>query len=74
MCDCEVLIMLSVVPKMVWLEVDVKNKELPLRVADSAAELARLCGTTEANVRSQASKAKHGRSRRKYVNVWIDDV
>ena len=58
-------------PKMVWMEVDPKNKELPRHVADSAEELARICHTTENNVRSTASKAKYGRSQRRFVKVWI---
>ena len=63
----------AVLPLMVWMEVDVKNKELPLKIADSPGELARMCGTTEANVRSQATKAKYGRVRRRFVKVWIGD-
>lgn len=63
----------AVLPLMVWMEVDVKNKELPLKIADSPGELAMMCGTTEANVRSQATKAKYGRVRRRFVKVWIGD-
>lgn len=60
-------------PKMVWMEVDLKNKELPLKIADSAEELAALCGTTVSNVRTTASKSKYGRYRGRYVKVWIGD-
>lgn len=63
----------AVLPQMVWMEVDVKNKELPLKIADTPKELAEMCGTTEANVRSQASKAKYGRIRRRFVKVWIGE-
>ena len=59
---------------MVWMEIDHKNKELPVRIADSAKELAQLCGTTENNVRSQASKVKHGVNNCRYIKVWIGDV
>ena len=47
-------------PKIVWMEVDTSDKELPLNIADSAWELARICGTTENNVRSTANKARRG--------------
>ena len=65
--------MVAAMPKMVWMEIDLRNKELPVRIADSAEELARLCGTSAANVRNHASKAKYGRSRRRYIKVWIGD-
>jgi hypothetical protein len=54
------------------MEIDLKNKELPIRIADSAAELARLCGTTENNVVSQAGKSRRG-GRHRFVKVWIGD-
>lgn len=60
-------------PKMVWMEVDTKNKELPICVADSAAALARLCGVTEANVRSSANHHKRTGRPRRFIQVWIDD-
>lgn len=61
-------------PKMVWMEVDVNNKELPLRIADTAEELARMCGTTMNNVVSSASKGRHGRKKTRFVKVWIGDT
>lgn len=60
-------------PKMVWMMIDLKNKELPLKIADSSAELAALCGTTVTNVESAASKSRRGK-RSRYVKVWIADV
>lgn len=63
-----------VLPKMVWMEVDTKNKELPLKVADSAEELAMMCGTTEGNVRSVASKRRRGTYYGRFVKVWIGDI
>lgn len=63
-----------VLPKMVWMEVDLKNKELPLKVADSPEELAVMCGTSEGNVRSQASKRKRGVYNGRFVQVWIGDI
>lgn len=59
-------------PKMVWMEVDIENKELPIHIADTAEELAKMCGTTENNVRSSASRGKRGQ-RRRFVKVWIGD-
>lgn len=62
------------IPQMVWMEVDVKNKELPLKVADTAAELAQMCGTTESTVISTASRVRRGIYRRgRFVKVWIGD-
>ena len=57
-------------PKMLWLEIDLQNKELPLKVADSAEELAKMCGVTVGTVCASASWAKRGRPRR-YISVWI---
>lgn len=59
-------------PKMVWMKVDLKNKELPLEIADSAEELAKICGVTTGAVVSSASKAKRG-EKRSYIKVWIGD-
>lgn len=61
-------------PKMVWMEIDLKNKELPLKVADSSEELAAMCGTTDGNVRSAASKRKRGDYNGRFVKVWIGDI
>ena len=63
-----------VLPKMVWMEVDTKNKELPLKIAVSPEELAMMCGTTEGNVRSQACKRKRGVYNGRFVQVWIGDI
>lgn len=60
-------------PNMVWMEVDTRNKEPPLKIADSAAELARMCGATENNVKSSAAHAKYGREKRRFVKVWIGE-
>lgn len=57
-------------PKMVWMEVDTKRNELPLRVADSAEELARICGVATVSVESSASRVRHG-GKGRYVKVWI---
>lgn len=67
------MMMAEPLPNLVWMEVDINNKELPLKIADSAAELARMCNTTENNVRSAAAQAKYGRRRSRFVKVWIGD-
>ena len=57
-----------------WMEVDLKNKELPLRISESAAELSRMCGLNPRAVSSAVRQSKlHGSKRCKYVRVEIDD-
>lgn len=58
---------------MIWMEVDLWNKELPMKIADSAEELAELCGVKESTIRAAATKGKYGRSRQKYLKVWIGE-
>lgn len=60
-------------PKSVWIEVDVRNKELPVKIADSAEELAMMCGVKTDTVRVAAYKGKYGRTRQKYRKVWIGE-
>ena len=57
-------------PKELWMEIDLKNKELPLKVADTAEDLAEACGVTVSTIRSSACRARKGR-RVRYVAVWI---
>jgi len=46
--------------------------ELPLVVAASAAELARVCGTSESNIRVQICRGYNGtNSGRKFVKVEV---
>ncbi len=61
---------MDAMPKMVWMEVETEGTELPIRVADSSEELARLCGVKEITVTSSASRVKHGHKGR-YMKVWI---
>ena len=63
-----------VLPNMVWLELDMQHNELPLRVADSAEELAMLCGVKKETVIEQASRTKHGKKKSRYCKVWIGGV
>lgn len=55
--------------KTIWLRVTADDIELPLAVADSAAELARMCGCSQNNIYSTISqknlgKIKHGQFKR----------
>lgn len=44
----------------IYIEVTRDKYELPLRIADSVQELARLSGTSENNIYSQISHYEHG--------------
>lgn len=57
-------------PKMLWLEIDLRHKELPVRVADSAEELARMAGVSLSTIKASASRGRHGK-RSRYITVWI---
>lgn len=46
--------------KVLWLKVTMDEYELPVAVADSAAELAKMLGVTVNNIRSSYSKYKSG--------------
>lgn len=59
-------------PNMVWLQLDVQHNELPLRMADSAEELAMLCGVKKDTVLQEASRVKHGK-RGRFCKVWIGE-
>lgn len=45
----------------VWMEISQDKYELPLAVADTAKDLARICGVKLSTVRSSASRAHTGR-------------
>lgn len=55
----------------VWLKVTADRYELPLAVADTGEELARVCGTSPNNVYSTMSKAKRLGHRCQYVRVEV---
>lgn len=61
--------------RTVWLKVTIDKYELPVAVADSSAELARICGTTAQSIQSSMSHAKHDGRRSPYrkIRVEIDD-
>ena len=58
----------------VWLKVTTDKYELPVAVADSAAELASLVGVKECNIYSSISHVKHGTfGSTPYRKVVIED-
>lgn len=44
----------------IWMKVTQDEYALPLAIADSSYELAKICGTTANNVRSTVAKGKSG--------------
>ena len=59
---------------IVWMAVSQDELRLPIAIADTAKELAELLGTTENNVKSSASKCKHGVYKNsRYIAVRIDE-
>ncbi len=46
--------------KRIWLKVTSDKYELPLAVADTASELARLCGVTVNTIYAQMSRVRSG--------------
>lgn len=56
--------------KYYWLCVEADEYELPLAVADTARELAEMCGTTAHNVETFVSKNSSGRDNGfKYIKI-----
>ena len=56
------------------MEVDLDNKELPLRIADTSEALARMCGVSGNAVRSSAGHADRTGERRRFVLVKVEGV
>lgn len=57
-----------------WMRVTRDIFQLPLAVADTAQELARLCGTTTAVIYSQVSQVRSGRLKScPWVCVHLDE-
>ena len=59
-----------VIPEVLWMEIDLKNKEIPLKIADSAEALAAMCGVTVSTIRSSACRARKGQ-RGRYISVYV---
>lgn len=58
--------------KTVWMKVTHDKYELPVAVADTAEELAKICGTTANSIRSSISHVKNGRKKwTPYVKVVL---
>lgn len=55
----------------VWLKVTNDRYELPVAVADSGKELARICGVSENNVYNAMTQARRRGWRCQYVRVEI---
>ena len=59
----------------VYMKVTKDRFELPIVVADSAYELARLCGVTVSTVMHSVSKtSKRVVNNSQYKRVWVDDL
>lgn len=57
----------------IYMKITKDEYELPLAVASTAEELAKICGTTRNAITSSISKAKVGIIRPRYVRVIIED-
>lgn len=58
---------------VLWMKVTDDEYELPLAVADTASELARMCGLNKNGVLVAISNAKRRKTKCQYVKVVIDD-
>ncbi len=60
--------------KKVYMKVTMDKYELPLAVADSAKELAEICGTTVNNINSCCSKYKTGKHKKSsFISVEVEE-
>lgn len=57
----------------VWMEVSKDDLKLPLAVANSCAELSRITGAREDNIRSAASYSKRYGIERRFIKVEVED-
>lgn len=58
----------------IWLKVELDEYELPLKVADSAREMAQMCEVTIATVLHSASDNKNGiAGRTPFISVALED-
>lgn len=57
----------------VWLKVTADRYELPVAVAETGAELARICGKSENNVYNTINKAKQLGHRCQYIRVEVEE-
>lgn len=59
--------------RYIWMEIDLRNKELPVAVADTMEELAQMRKTTVRNIKTQMFRAKRRNGRCKYIRVKIEE-
>lgn len=59
--------------KVLYIAVTKDKYELPIAVADSPQELAKLCGTTKNVINSMISHEKAGRIKSKYKKIEIEE-
>ena len=57
----------------VWMKVTSDKYELPVCIADTVEELAKICGTTKNSICSSICHAKRKKFRTPYVKVKIED-
>ena len=57
----------------VWLELSRDKYKLPVAVAGSASELARITGANIVTIRSTAYKSARENKERKYIRVVVED-
>lgn len=58
----------------VWIKVSADKYELPVAIADTPSELARLCGTTANTISSTWSHYKKGKIKKSsYVKVRLEE-
>ena len=55
--------------KNIWMLIDLNHDELPIEVADTARELAQICGVKEESIIQSVSRAKRMGIRCRYVKV-----
>ena len=59
--------------RSIWMQVDLKNGEIPIIIAYSAEELAEKCGVKVTSIFESRSRAKKHGWRCQYVKVEEDD-
>lgn len=59
--------------KNIWMLIDLNHDELPIEVADTARELAQICGVKEKTIIQSVSRAKRMGIRCRYVKVVVDE-
>lgn len=57
----------------VWMKIEMDEFELPIAVANTAYELAAICGVKVSTVKTGASKMKHQKEKRCYVCVTVEE-